>query len=169
MRTRQDFRSVRIQRAIIDIQAEINHTCKHDILRCSADLRVRKEERHCDQRANNHGVFSSQGGVTHVSGEHGAPYAAEIYERVVAPSEVGKRFAEGGAAALEVGGEEDIVSVIEYQQGCSLMTGATYRGYARPINVQDSQMRDVEVPMRFVAYKPFRCVPISPRLHLLLP
>ena len=94
---------------VVDVQAEVDHTREHHILHRSANLRVREEKCHRDQRARYHRVLPPQPRVAHVSRQHGAPDAAEVDERVVAPGDVRTGLAERRTSAFEVFGQEDVV------------------------------------------------------------
>lgn len=128
MRTWKYLRCIRIQRTIIDVQAEVDDAREHDILNVSPHLRVCEEERHGYQRANNHGVLSAKTGVTQIASNYWTPDSAEIHERIIAPGYVLGGLTESGATTGEISWEEDIVTGRNISTHRTSVVSGTYRG-----------------------------------------
>jgi len=97
------------QRPIVDVEAEVDNARECNILRCSPNLRIRKEEGHRHQRTNNHGVLSSQPGSTHPSCQYRAPDTTKVYKRVVAPRNIWASLTKLRSTRSEIGRQEHIV------------------------------------------------------------
>jgi hypothetical protein len=95
MRTGQDFGCISIQCAVVHVQTEIDnasecnlqnsqyfpnisHVIDIHILRRRPNLRIRKKERHCDQRSNNHRILPPQPRSTHPSSKYRTPDTTEV-------------------------------------------------------------------------------------------
>lgn len=100
---------VRIERAIVDIDGEVNGTGEADVLGGGAHRRVREEESHGDQSADDHGIPAAE--ILPVAQEargDGAEDAHGVCDHVVPPRVVRAVLAGLGAAAGEELGQEDV-------------------------------------------------------------
>ena len=107
-RRTEDAIEIRIH-TVVNVQAEVDHTRKHHILHRRANLRVREEKRHRDERARHHRILPPQRSMAHVPRQHGAPDAAEVDKRVVAPGDVRTGLAKRRTSAGQIGGQEDVI------------------------------------------------------------
>jgi hypothetical protein len=92
-------------------QAETNSASEAQILSVALDFRVRKEECHGDQSADDHRASSApeELGATHEAGQDGTGDGAQVGEGIVAPDLTVGETAELGATGADVDWEEDVV------------------------------------------------------------
>lgn len=97
----EDFWCIRIQAAIVDVEAETDSGSKAEILRRSADSSVCKEEGHSQKCANDHGIAPPEESVVaHETCQNGSENATDGRDHVVPPFIVRTGLSCGGAAAL---------------------------------------------------------------------
>lgn len=132
---RKYFRRVSIQRAVVDVEAEVDDTSKGRILCLRADLslvslnnslnpgmlikiketylRIRKEENTGNQGPYHHRVLTTQHPqIAHPACQYRAPDTREVDQRIVPPGHICTRLSKLRTPTLQILRQEDVVERI---------------------------------------------------------
>lgn len=135
MRTRQDLWRVRVEGAVVDVEAEVDDTSKGRILCLRADLslvslnntlhlgtltkiketylRIRKEENTGNQGPYHHRVLTTQHPqIAHPACQYRAPDTREVDQRIVPPRHIRTRLSKLRTPTLQILRQEDVVERI---------------------------------------------------------
>lgn len=98
-----------IQSAVIDVDPEVNKTCKSQVLFRSANRRVCEKKGHGNKCTDHHCIApSKEFQVAQIACKHRTEYSNCVGDHVIPPRVVGATLACLSATACEILGEEDV-------------------------------------------------------------